>query len=327
MIVEVSLKPLVRVPSRLFIGRIRDPRPTFGAAIAVGTLAMPVRGSALATAGGRVLCLERDVTSVTASVAYSTASCPVPGSARLTTESLDDGQLSCVVTDSGKPVVLAAGRSTARERMDPVLALHTRRNSIMRNIHIARRPKVWILAVTASVSLCLFDIAALAHSRSAAQHVLTIETRIDPSDPQAGMKSKHRISLNLRSKTIRQHFETGTTKIFEKTLYSIRDNFKNKVVKWYRTADHRAVRLSVSGHTASGVRVLPGIDYKFTVTIVDTGQVAIDGCHDGYPSYLIKIGGTTVYHHRHKPTRLYKLFGKCDVNVRVRTTGHHGWGF
>ena len=88
--------------------------PTFGAAIVVGTLALPVRGSALATSDGRALCLEGDVTSVAASVAYSTPSCPVPGSGRLTIESLDGEQLSSVVCDGGKPVVLAGGRLTAK---------------------------------------------------------------------------------------------------------------------------------------------------------------------------------------------------------------------
>lgn len=88
--------------------------PTFGAALAVGTLAMAVRGSALATADGRALCLERDVTSVTTTVAYSTPACPVPGTGRLVIESLAGEQLSSVVTDGGKPVVLAGGRFTAR---------------------------------------------------------------------------------------------------------------------------------------------------------------------------------------------------------------------
>ena len=90
--------------------------PTFGAAIAVGTLAVPVRGSALATSEGRALCLEGDVTSVAASVAYSTPSCPVPGSGRLTIESLDSEQLSSVVCDGGKPVVLADGRLHGKAR-------------------------------------------------------------------------------------------------------------------------------------------------------------------------------------------------------------------
>ena len=88
--------------------------PAFGAAVAVGTLAVPVRGSALATADGRALCLERDVTSVTTTVAYSTPACPIPGSGRLTSESLEGEQRACVVTDGGKPVVLASGRFTAK---------------------------------------------------------------------------------------------------------------------------------------------------------------------------------------------------------------------
>ena len=87
--------------------------PTFGTAVAVGTLAVPVRGSALATVSGRALCFEQDVTSVLASVGYSTPSCPIPGSARLTVKSLGSEQLSSVTTDSGEPVVLGVGRFTA----------------------------------------------------------------------------------------------------------------------------------------------------------------------------------------------------------------------
>ena len=101
------------MPAVLLDGDLVVLTPAFGHAIAVGTLAVPVKGSALASFDGRALCVERDLTSVTASVAYSTPSCPVPGSARITVESLNGSQRSTVVTDSGKPVVLAVGRVAA----------------------------------------------------------------------------------------------------------------------------------------------------------------------------------------------------------------------
>ena len=87
--------------------------PNFDTAIAVGALAAPVPGSGLATADGRAVCHEADVTSVTVTVAYSTPACPTPGSGRITIESLENDQLSSIVEDSGEPVVLASGRLTA----------------------------------------------------------------------------------------------------------------------------------------------------------------------------------------------------------------------
>ena len=101
------------MPDLLLDGDLVVFEPTFGTAIAVGALVVPVRGSALATADGRALCVERDVTSVTASVAYSTSSCPVPGAGRLEVTSLGKDQLSAVATSSGEALALATGRIEA----------------------------------------------------------------------------------------------------------------------------------------------------------------------------------------------------------------------
>ena len=178
------------------------------------------------------------------------------------------------------------------------------------------------------VLTCLFlSHEAAAHTASRSQITITIESRIDPPDPQSGMKSHHQIKVNFRTKTIHQKFTTGTTKIFGKTLSSIRDKFRFRVIKWYIGAGHQIVKLHISGHTTSGVRVLPGIDYELTMYLANAGEVAIDGCHDGYPSYSIVIGSRNVYRHKHKAKRLYKLFGKCDTKMKKRIDNNHGWNF
>ena len=110
-----SFQPDTSVNSFLLADDLVVFEPAFGAALAIGKLAIPVRGTGLATADGRAFCIEHDVIRrVTSSVKYSTPSCPVPGSGRLTIDSLSEEQLSSVVTDGGKPVVLAAGRFTAK---------------------------------------------------------------------------------------------------------------------------------------------------------------------------------------------------------------------
>lgn len=172
--------------------------------------------------------------------------------------------------------------------------------------------------------------SASAHTVSLNQVAITIETRIDPPDPQAGMKSVHKIIVNFNSESLQEQFSTGTTTIFGTTFSSIRNNFRSQAVKWDRKnrgSGHRVVTLSISGHTASGVRVLPGIDYRFSIHLTDSREIRIDGCHDGYPSYSIKVDGSQKYYHKHKPTRLYKLFGRCDVKVLRKIGEHHGWGF
>ena len=96
--------------------------PAFGSAIAVGKLAVAVRGSANPRVNGRKLCLEKDVKKATASVAYTAATHPIPGSARLKIERLDARQLSKVITSEGTPVVLAIGRARAKlEVISPAL--------------------------------------------------------------------------------------------------------------------------------------------------------------------------------------------------------------
>lgn len=195
----------------------------------------------------------------------------------------------------------------------------------MRTSYLGSKPRSCFLGITASISLFFLNIDALAHSRSVDRHVLTIETRIDRPHPQSGMKSKHSININFRSENVSQNFTTGTTVIFGKHIDSIRDKFRTFVMNWYRTAGHRGVTLHVSGSTASGVGFVPNIDYGFTIHITDDGEAAIKGCHDGFPSYSVKIGNNSLYHYKHKPLRGDKLFGTCDTKVRKNIGESHGW--
>ncbi|WP_282610885.1 DUF3238 domain-containing protein [Pelagibius sp. Alg239-R121] len=140
---------------------------------------------------------------------------------------------------------------------------------------------------------------------------VVIETRILEGDPQAGMKSRHVIQVDFSSKQVQHIFETGTTDFFGIELQSARDNF---VVSGVNFSDDTA-SFKVIGETASGTRVLPNIDYSFSMTVNRDGSATVSGCHDGYPAYSIVVEGKSVYAFKHKPIQLLSLFGSCDVKV------------
>lgn len=170
--------------------------------------------------------------------------------------------------------------------------------------------------------------AAFAHEIQLRNVEVVVETRIERPDPQVGMKSRQEIRVDFGGKRVSQSFRTGSTVIFGHSMSSVRDNFTVDTEEWFHTAGHDVVKLLVKGHTASGVRVMPGIDYELTVYVANDGEIAVDGCHDGYPSYLIKVGDRVMYKHKHKRLRLYKLFGSCDTSVRMRTgENYHRWSF
>ena len=204
----------------------------------------------------------------------------------------------------------------------------------MRIDRVERKPINCFHILCFSVLTCLFlSHEVSAHTVSADQLTINITTKIDPPDPQNGMKSNHQITLNFRAKTVSQQFQTGTTTISGETFPSIRNKFTSRAIKWDVSDGHRVVKLKVSGHTASGTGVLPGIDYRFTIYISDDGATAIDGCHDGYPSYSIIADDPSssisriIYDYKHKPMRLTKLIGKCDTKMSVRHTTNHRFAF
>jgi hypothetical protein len=141
---------------------------------------------------------------------------------------------------------------------------------------------------------------------------LSIETAILSPDPFAGMKSRHQLFIDFDAHRISQGFETGTTDFFGISLNSVRDNFR--VLDIGFSADGTA-RFRVSGETASGVGIVPNINYRFHVEARPNGEVKIAGCHDGYPGYLVRYDGREIYRFRHQPRNLIALFGSCDIKV------------
>lgn len=140
-----------------------------------------------------------------------------------------------------------------------------------------------------------------------------IETRILPPDRQAGLKSTQSIEVNFDAKTIDCNSETGTTNFciagvgFE--FDSVRDNFRLSNISF----EDGVARFTATGETASGVRVLPNINYHFEFTIARDGQASIAGCHDGYPAYTVLVGGTPRYTYSHPQGELGRLLGECDI--------------
>lgn len=141
---------------------------------------------------------------------------------------------------------------------------------------------------------------------------LVIETAIIAPDPQAGMKSRQTITIDFGNRTVAQKFETGTTDFFGVSLSSARDRFIFKDVVFPRPG---VTTFKVEGETASGVRVMPNINYEFAVEARSNGTVSVKGCHDGYPAYTVRYGGREIYSFRHQPRNLIELFGTCDIEV------------
>lgn len=144
-----------------------------------------------------------------------------------------------------------------------------------------------------------------------------VETRILDFDPQAGVKSQHFYYVDFANQTVTGSFVTGATTIslgvVEFEVSSIRDNFRVSSVLFV----DGAVSFTLEGTTASGIAIMPDIDYRFEFTVSESGSVSVRGCHDAYPAYLIQHKGNTVYSFRHESLDLIKLFGTCDQEVKA----------
>ena len=141
---------------------------------------------------------------------------------------------------------------------------------------------------------------------------VVITTAILDPDPLAGMKSTQRIFVDFERRVVIGEYETGTTEFFGVFLESVRNRFRIENVSF--SGDE--VRFRAVGETASGVRVLPNINYRFDIRMNrDATQGDVTGCHDGYPSYEVRFGHTLIYWFKHRPIRLLNLFGNCDQPV------------
>ena len=141
---------------------------------------------------------------------------------------------------------------------------------------------------------------------------VVITTAILDPDPQAGMKSTQRIFVDFERRVVTDAYETGTTEFFGVVLASVRNRFRIENVSF--SGDE--VRFRAVGETASGVRVLPNINYRFDIRMNrDATEGDVTGCHDGYPSYEVRFGRIMIYWFKHRPIRLLNLFGDCDQSV------------
>ena len=175
---------------------------------------------------------------------------------------------------------------------------------------------------------CLFIIvfltivAAEPVSAFSADAVITIQTEIK-GGPVAGIKSTQTIEVfrlfnrGRRECSVRSRYRTGTTL----GLPSVRNRF-TATKNCYKNGPYGydGVTINVKGQTASGVRVMPNINYRFTITLETDRTIKVNGCHDGYPSYNIKIGSRRIYYHHQE--HVGTLFGSCDTHV---STGWIDW--
>ena len=174
---------------------------------------------------------------------------------------------------------------------------------------VVMRPKQICQAMLVFVVLFLASFSTLALADDKIQ--IVVETEILSPDPQAGIKSRHVIQVDFGALKIRDAYQTGVTDFFGVDLTSIRDNFKVSTSKF----SANAVNLTLSGETASGVGIIPNINYRFEIALKADGTASISGCHDGYPAYRVIVEGKKVYSFVHQSKDLIKLFGTCDVKV------------
>lgn len=145
---------------------------------------------------------------------------------------------------------------------------------------------------------------------------LEIVTKINPPDPQAGMKSTQIIFVDFQKKQVTQSFSTGVTTLGPVELGSVRDKF---VIANVDFSSPGRVGFTARGQTASAVLLMPSINYSFQVAITPNGKGALAGCHDGYPAYQIIAGKKTIYDYKHPSISLVKLFGECDIEIKNPT--------
>ncbi len=146
--------------------------------------------------------------------------------------------------------------------------------------------------------------------------IIEIETEIRKlswATAQAGQKSVQRITVDLASRKIRSMYLTGKTKILFLELSSIRDSFKLLRPRFNTMG---TALFSTRGQTASGVYIMPNINYEFDFEVSPT-EVKFSGKHDGYPSYNIAVNGASAYDY--VQGHLGQLVGMGDVKVRMKT--------
>lgn len=132
---------------------------------------------------------------------------------------------------------------------------------------------------------------------------------------EVGEKSRQAMLLDCGTPALHEFpMALGKTKIGPITLQPVRSNFRASL---YDSAND-IFRLLLSGQTASGVLVMPDIDYQLQISVDPRKRrVHITGSHDGFPSYSVLIDGKTVYDYEQNIfiEAPVELMGKSDVSV------------
>ncbi|MET4726698.1 hypothetical protein ABIE09_000469 [Lysobacter enzymogenes] len=130
-----------------------------------------------------------------------------------------------------------------------------------------------------------------------------------------GEKSRHVLTLNPAAGLVTERVLLGATDLLLFQLEAIRSKFA--ATSAYEN-DQR-YRIRARGSTASGVGLMPSIDYDL-VFVLDLARrsIEIDGTHDGFPSYSVLVNGRKVYDFEqgHMAKSWALLYGSGDVTVR-----------
>ena len=125
---------------------------------------------------------------------------------------------------------------------------------------------------------------------------VVIATWIDEPTDQAGDKSTHTVLVDLANHRVKDNRAwTGGTNVFGKELSSIDDKFEADAAEG--ASGYTAI--TMKGHTKSGIRILPAIDYALKLIVSPEGTYALSGCHDDFPSYRVTIDGAEIYEKPH----------------------------
>jgi hypothetical protein len=164
--------------------------------------------------------------------------------------------------------------------------------------------------------LIIFGLSG-ASNASAQQYMLEIVTAIRNVSPlsfEVGEKSRQKITINFANSSMKTEFTTGTTSVVGIDLSSVRNDFHISGQSFVGNI----ASVTATGETASGVRIMPNINYTFTLKINKAqSKVWLSGCHNEFPSYTVIVNGKQVYDRTQTGTAVIGLLGTCDIVVNV----------
>lgn len=178
-----------------------------------------------------------------------------------------------------------------------------------------------------SVFAMVYCAVALAPSIGAAKEMtIRVVTEIEAPSDQAGVKSSHEVVVDTdKMSIVRDAWNTGTTDIGPISLDAARPDFSISNA----SNDRNSLKFRMNGQVASGIRVLPDIDYELDITINRNGTIEIRGRHDAYPSYYVDVQGNDnrayEFHHAQglSLNEIARLLSGDADDIEVAATASH----